>query len=216
MCKTKPISRRGRAGRGTQGRGTRGNRAKRTQFPAGAGRPSLAPRPSGLAPAKPIVQNEANFLRYRVRRGLRDGGSSVDCAKRSQFPAVPGGTRPGGRRPWRAIVQNKPNLAPGVRKWARAGRPGASAGVDCAKRSQFRAGVVGGAIVRNKANLRGFGRRARASSLAPHSSGLPWVNCAKQSQFTPHRPGRTLAGRAASAAAAGTIVRNKPNCPRAM
>ncbi len=44
-----------------QGRGTRGaNVQNEPNFPGGAGQLSLAPRPSGLAPAEPIVRNEAN------------------------------------------------------------------------------------------------------------------------------------------------------------
>jgi len=69
---------------------------------------------------------QSQFLRTRAER-----------AKRSQFQAVPGGRMPGRRGPWRAIAQNEPSLAPGVREWARSGKLGAPAGVDCTERSQF-------------------------------------------------------------------------------
>jgi len=92
-------------------------------------------------------------------------------AKQSQFPAAPGGARPGGRRPWRAIVQNKANLAPGVRKRTLAGRPGAPAGVDCAKRTQSC----------------GVAYRAKQSQLRPGRNRARTPNprrdeCAKRSQ----------------------------------
>ncbi len=65
------------------------------------------------------MRNKANFRWRRVGRGPGDGGRWVECAKRSQFRAVPAGTRSWGRGPWRAIVQSKANLGVGVRKWAR-------------------------------------------------------------------------------------------------
>ncbi len=100
---------------GTQRSGTRHKCAKRTQFPGrspvgrghrGVGRganmrnepnlagrsrrPSLASPPSGLAPAKSIMQNKPNF-RWSAKT------PRPDCAKQSQFPPGPGGTRSGGR-----------------------------------------------------------------------------------------------------------------------
>jgi hypothetical protein len=165
MCKTKPISRRGRA---------------------------ALPRPSTFRP-RPC---------------------QADRAKRSQFPTVPGETRSERRGLVGRLCKTKP--IPGRARRDEAWRTKAVEG-NRAKQTQFGprcpemgadrqarglgrgrlcktkpipGGGRGGAIVRNKANLRGFGRRARASSLAPHSSGLPWVNCAKQSQFTPAPTGK--------------------------
>ncbi len=53
-----------------------------------------------------IVQNEPNLQEPTAVRGW------ADCAKRSQFQAVPGGSGPGERGPWRAIVQNRAILTP--------------------------------------------------------------------------------------------------------
>jgi hypothetical protein len=70
--------------------GTTGNgvRAEQSQF-----------RAAGCVP-RGIMQNEANFARAPGNgRGLvgRDAPPECDCAKRTQFPAGSGGTRPQGR-----------------------------------------------------------------------------------------------------------------------
>jgi hypothetical protein len=114
MCKTKPISRRRRAGRG-QGNGDHGMLYKQTQF------------------AEPIVRNEPNLARpgqstrlahcakrtqFRGVGGraeypafhssiIQPFGSDACGAKRSQFPAGPGGMGPEGRGP-RGAAQTKP------------------------------------------------------------------------------------------------------------
>jgi hypothetical protein len=69
-----------------------------------------------------------------IRRSAFPGAKR---AKQSQFPAVQGGSRPGGREAWRAIVQNEANLAP-VSGNGRAGKPG---------------GLGRGSIVQNEANF---------------------------------------------------------------
>ena len=97
----------------------------------------------------------------------------TSLGKQSQLPAAPGGSRPGGRGAWRAIVRNKANLALGVRKWAhrQARRPRPRA--DCAKRSQLPGGTRPqgrgtGANVQNEPNLRlapWHGHLARESDI---------------------------------------------------
>jgi hypothetical protein len=82
LCRTNPIR------RATPG-GTR---------PAGQGATGACP-PS----QEPTMRNEANSLRGRGRPLSRPKGPGDatrhwgDCAKRSQFPAAPGGARPRGR-----------------------------------------------------------------------------------------------------------------------
>jgi hypothetical protein len=52
------------------------------------GTPAL--RPAASSPRRPIVQNKANFT---GRPGPQGRGTRGNCAKRTQFPATPGGTR---------------------------------------------------------------------------------------------------------------------------
>ena len=59
-----------------------------------------------------------------IRRSAFPGAKR---AKQSQFPAVQGGSRPGGREAWRAIVQNEANLAPVSGNGRAPASPGASA-----------------------------------------------------------------------------------------
>ncbi len=142
-------------GRGHRGVGRGANMRNEPNLAGRSGRPSLASPPSGLAPAKSIMQNKPNF-RWSAKT------PRPDCAKQSQFPPGPGGTRSGGRgqtcetnpicpaglggppsplppglAPAKSIMKNKPN------SW-RSARP------------QER-------IVQNEANLPGGAGRARAA-----------------------------------------------------
>jgi len=110
--------------------------------------------------------------------GLGGPGLGV-LYKQSQFPAVPGGSRPEGRGPWgssrvfRSVGRtNKPNFR-------RPGRPGAA---DCAKQSQF-----GGACHAKRSQfppgLAGNGNhRVLPSPFAPPAWAIPGRSY-KQSQF---------------------------------
>jgi len=113
-------------------------------------------------PIRPEAQEKASAV---WKKSYDEFDRQRTSAKQSQFPAMPGGARPGGRG---AMVDcaKRSQLAPGVRKWARAGRLGAPAGVDCAKRSQFPRG-------------QGWPRAVMAAGTA----GV--THHAKQSQFPP-------------------------------
>jgi hypothetical protein len=91
MCKTNPI--RGDAG-GTrpQGRRTRGKCAKRSQFH----QPERGPWGEGrTCETNPIpTRQDSPAFHYSIIPPFQ---SDADCAKRTQFPAVPGGTRPQAR-----------------------------------------------------------------------------------------------------------------------
>jgi hypothetical protein len=131
--------------------------AKRTQSAPGGPGKTIA-KPKGLDAAtrqggqpretKPIVPGCPEMGAGRQTRAP----AGVHCAKQSQFRAVPGGTRLGGRGPWRAIMQNKANLAP-------------LSGNGRAER----AGPWQGRIVRNKANLP-MGRRRRSGATCPKTN----------------------------------------------
>ena len=115
------------------GRGTKGKCAKQSQSAGGAGWPSLAPRPSGLAPGpKAVVQTKP------IPGGAKRGASGLQersygerhvqqaSAKQSQFA----GTAPDGRGPGespaelslRRIAPNRPNLRQVGREDHRQGR----------------------------------------------------------------------------------------------
>jgi hypothetical protein len=89
-------------GTGPQGRGTRGTCARRSQFggPIVQNEPNLpaaarGTRPGGVGHGA-NMQNEPNFRRPWAGRGRQGRGTGTNCAKRTQFPAGPGGTRPPG------------------------------------------------------------------------------------------------------------------------
>jgi hypothetical protein len=152
----------------------RAYRARQSQLPPGRSRAGT-PNPRRVDYAKRSqfggrdMRNEPNFGRggrreppsfqYSIIPPFR---SNADCAKRTQFPAGPGGTGPQGRGTWvkcakqtqfgrlcRAAFPRPSTLRP--RPWAGGG---------CAKRTQFRAepggpGLGGqGTNVQNEANLR--------------------------------------------------------------
>ena len=114
------------SGRPGEVRGTRAaesNHAKRTQFgPRAVRKWARTDRPGALRRGS-IVQNEAN-----LKRSFRFEVASVKWAspniKPPRYPDY-SSIRPFHDSSCVAIVQNKANLAPGVRKWARSGRLGA-------------------------------------------------------------------------------------------
>ncbi len=124
-----------------------GNCAKRTQFPGGAGRPSLGPpTPAASALAKPIVQNKANcpkrgteaVSQLRVGDSLRRGDrlckTNPILRLRIADSGRPAARRLGLRGP---VVQTKP-----ISRRGRTNIPRPPSGlgprrVNCAKRSQL-------------------------------------------------------------------------------
>ncbi len=127
-----------------------------------------------------------NPRRDHLRRQYeRAGGAGASAPNKANSRA-----RCGGRGPWTTIVQNEANLSPAVREWTRAGRLGAPAGVDCAKRSQFEEESqvrsvkcqvrMGVANVRNKANSRTDGNGQRPAWPPEPPVG---ANRTKRSQF---------------------------------
>jgi len=76
-------------------------------------------RSSGLAPAEPIAPNKAKLGQDGIS-GWCD--REPCCAKQSQFPATPGGTRPGGRGAW-GVVQTNP-ICPAGPGGTEPGEPG--------------------------------------------------------------------------------------------
>jgi hypothetical protein len=115
-------------------------------------------------------------------------GTRARCAKQTQFPVRPVGTGPRARG---AIVQNKANLRPRARKWARGRDRQVPPGSHCAKQTQLpeaghRGGVPAGPVGR------GLGKAARGCRTnkpnfwhyADPEIGVPErANRAEQSQF---------------------------------
>jgi hypothetical protein len=198
---TKPISCPGRVGRGLEDAG-RGVLYKQTQFDgikcakqtqSGLGAREWA-RAAGAGRLRrgAIVRNEANLAR-------RPAPQRAKCAKRTQFPPVPGGSGPEGRA---AIVQNEPN-------WARAPRDGHGRGREAppqsnrAKQSQFPLEQREGQVLCRKGfmvNRTGNGLRQNEANLpAWTQTGTGWGvtkgavaqgYCAKRTQFAPDGQGR--------------------------
>jgi hypothetical protein len=171
LCKTKPIQA-GSAGIGGTGR------AKQTQFPAVPGGTELPGRGTrgDCAKQSQTWEDWAMWARAVIVCGTASPGSETcetkpirgrpdrrpgaDCAKRSQFPAGPGGMGPRGRE---AIVQNEANLLrgqgrPSPRPEALTLPPTGRFRGSLAKRSQFPAPA--GAVRRG-----GGGRCLRGSQL---------------------------------------------------
>jgi hypothetical protein len=141
LCETNPILRLriSDCGLAADLRGAT-NRAKRTQFRVvpGGTRPGGRRRkgqmrktnpisPVGRGPGGRNVQNEPNFRPARLR-------GTFDCAKQTQFPATPRGTRPQGRGTRRQMCKTNPisGYAGGTRPGG--GGRGAIVRNDCAKR----------------------------------------------------------------------------------
>jgi hypothetical protein len=188
IVRNEPNSPRSRVGRSTRGVGRGGKRAKRSQFPA--------KRPPQ---ERSIVRNEANLPQAigkgRGRPG--PGGPTEDnCAKRTQFPAAPGGTRLQGVG--RGVNRAKQTQFGGVRgtkcakrtQFGRCGRrepplfqysiiPAFQSDAHCAKRTQFPA-ITGG--------------------TGPQRPGTQ-DKCAKRSQFASHQWNEAAVTKAASIAA---------------
>ena len=146
------------------------NRAKRTQFAPHRADQVSATRVADAVSGGANVQNEPNLpppgrqshpwdqpcktnpiSATGAHRAIQSPLSGASHAKRSQFPAAPSGSKPGGRGAWRAIAQNEANLASAVRKWARRQARGPRPRADCAKQTQF---LPPGPIARNGANFR--------------------------------------------------------------
>jgi hypothetical protein len=140
LCKTNPIWKGVGRGRPTYQEPITQNKAKLGQDGTSGGRcPREGPivrnkanssiSDCGLrigtraAAGRPIVQNEPNFagrpdtplFQYSIIPPFQ---SDADCAKRSQFPATPGGTRPGGWGTWGNRVKQSQFGGPIVRNEA--------------------------------------------------------------------------------------------------
>jgi hypothetical protein len=150
LCKTKPI--------------WRGVSSWKSQVLSGQARTSRFPDtpiiPGFHHSMVPVVWQSCKTNPIWPRRpemGAHGPAASINCAKRSQFPAAPGGARPEGRGSW----------------------------VDCAERSQFasgRPGEVRGtrAAESNRAKRTQFD--PRCPGMGAHGPAAS-IDCAKRSQF---------------------------------
>jgi hypothetical protein len=155
----------------------------------------------------------------------RMGCRATKCAKRTQSPAGPGGTRPH-RRGARGIVRNKAKLGQaGVSRGRHTG------GACCAKRSQFpEAGHRGGVSIADcglgiadweqtcdETPLRqrhaGRGASCQTNPIGRNES-YETKPIGPPGRCRVGRPTHSLSLRAGSTKNRGPIVQNKPNCPK--